>query len=74
MNQLDISHFSLAELKSLGFDLMVEIERQQNNLRIVQAEIAKRNSQIATPLNNDIVTEPTAPDATPAPDTETTPE
>ena len=42
---MDISGKSLNELKSLAYDQMVELERVNNNLRTINAEIARKSSQ-----------------------------
>jgi hypothetical protein len=41
-NQVDITKMSVIELKALVFDLLVKLENVQNNLNVVNAEIAKR--------------------------------
>lgn len=38
----DITTMSLEAVKALAFDQMVELQRIQNNLNILNAEIAKR--------------------------------
>jgi hypothetical protein len=37
-----IEHMTLEALKSLAYDQILEAQRIQNNLNIIQAEIAKR--------------------------------
>jgi hypothetical protein len=39
---LILADLSLEKLKALGFDQMVELQRVQNNLNAIQAEINKR--------------------------------
>lgn len=39
---MDITKLSITELKALGFDMVAELERTQQNLRTVNAELAKR--------------------------------
>jgi hypothetical protein len=39
---MDITKLSVVELKALAFDLLVQLENVQNNLKVVNAEIAKR--------------------------------
>ena len=39
---MDIKTLSVTELKALAFDTLVIIERNQNNLKIINQEIEKR--------------------------------
>lgn len=43
---MDISKKTIDELKSLAYDQMVELQRVQNNLQILNTEIAKRGETI----------------------------
>ena len=44
---MDITQKTVTELKALAFDFLVQIEQGQNNLRAINAEIAKRNAPVA---------------------------
>lgn len=53
---MDISKSSIQELKSIAYDIMGDITRLNQNLQIVQQEIAKRQredktTQVATKEN-----------------------
>jgi len=39
---MDITKMSVVELKALAFDLLVQLENVQNNLKLVNAEIEKK--------------------------------
>ncbi len=39
---MDLTKMSLTELKSLAYDQLVQIEQNQNNLRLINTEISKR--------------------------------
>ena len=39
---MDITTKSVVELKALAFDLLVQLENAQNNLKVVNAEIEKK--------------------------------
>lgn len=39
MNKMDISKYTVNELKSLAYDTMMEIQLLNNNLTVVQREI-----------------------------------
>ena len=39
---MDITNNSVIELKALAFDLLVQLENVQNNLKVVNAEIGKK--------------------------------
>jgi hypothetical protein len=39
---MDITTKSVIELKALAFDLLVQLENVQNNLKVVNAEIEKK--------------------------------
>lgn len=45
MNTIDITKLSVTELKALAYDVLSEIEKQQNNLRAVNNELAKRHEK-----------------------------
>lgn len=47
---MDITTKTVAELKAIAYDEFLKLETAQNNLRIINAEIAKR-------LTNDSTTE-----------------
>ena len=49
---MDITTKSVTELKALAFDTLVSIEQQQNNLRAINAEIAKRNQKADEPVSS----------------------
>ncbi len=42
---MDITKLNLNELKVLAYDEMVKFEQSQNNLKIINEEIIKRNSE-----------------------------
>lgn len=44
---MDITTLSVQELKALVYDESVRIEQSQNNVRIINAEIAKRNETMS---------------------------
>lgn len=48
MNNTDISKLSVTELKALAYDVLVVMEQNQNNLKIINAEIQKRNQEKVT--------------------------
>ena len=50
--QKQISEFTIVELKSLAYDQLVLAEQAQNNLKIINTEIAKRNE---APVENKAV-------------------
>jgi hypothetical protein len=39
---LNITTFTSEQLKALAYDVIVEMERVQNNLRLINQELAKR--------------------------------
>ena len=39
---MDITKSTITELKSLAYDSLVELERIQKNLQVINAEITKR--------------------------------
>jgi hypothetical protein len=41
---MDITTLSLTELKALAYEQLVLLNRTQNNLKIIEQEIAKRNN------------------------------
>jgi len=41
----DITKATVEELKAMAYDTLGEIERQQNNLRVLNNEIAKRGQE-----------------------------
>jgi len=43
---MDLKTMSLEKIKSLAYDQMVELERVQNNLRIINAEIAEKSKEL----------------------------
>jgi len=43
---MDISKNTLEELKSLAYDTLVELQRIQNNLQILNNEIVKRGEKV----------------------------
>ena len=60
---MDITKLSVVELKAIAFDLLVQLENVQNNLKVVNAEIAKRvesekvDKEIVQKPNNEKVVE-----------------
>jgi len=40
---MDITKISVAELKALAYDSLVQLDAIQKNLQIINAELAKRN-------------------------------
>jgi hypothetical protein len=59
-NQVNLSQFNINELKAFAYDEVVKINATNNNLRILNQELAKRQQQgavdaepvVAEPLNN----------------------
>jgi len=59
-NQLNLSQFNINELKAYAYDELIKINVANNNLRILNQELAKRQQQgaagaepvVAEPLNN----------------------
>lgn len=50
---MDITKLTLVELKSLAYDILAELERLQNNLRIVQARIVEVSKEETKDLENE---------------------
>lgn len=42
---IDISKLDIVQLKSLGYDLLIQFQVIQNNLNVVNSEIAKRMNE-----------------------------
>lgn len=55
---MKIEELTLEQLKSLAYDCLLQIEQSQNNLKIINAEIGKRNSNMSEE-NTEEVVEPT---------------
>ena len=59
-NQVNLSQFNINELKAYAYDELIKINVANNNLRILNQELAKRQQQgaagaepvVAEPLNN----------------------
>ena len=59
-NQVNLSQFNINELKAYAYDELIKINVANNNLRILNHELAKRQQQgaagaepvVAEPLNN----------------------
>ena len=49
MNQ-DVKTMTVTELKAIGYDIVAAMENLQNNLKVVNGEIAERNKQPNPPL------------------------
>ena len=45
-NQINITKLSKTELKALAFDVINQINTFQNNLRVLNEEIAKRQEEV----------------------------
>lgn len=43
---IDLKQMSLSDLKALAYDQLALIEQNQNNLKIINAEIAERNTKM----------------------------
>ncbi len=41
---MDITKMTVTELKALGYDLLVQMQQCQQNIQILNAEIAKRQA------------------------------
>ncbi len=58
MKTIDPKIMSLDELKALAYDVMVELGRVQNNLRVIEQEIANKQLPIGSgepPVDGEIV-------------------
>lgn len=42
---MDISKFTIVELKALGFEIKSRIEQEQQNLNLVQSEIMRKSAE-----------------------------
>lgn len=50
-DHLDITHLSDQELNALAYDTLQELERHQQNLQVIRAELAKRQERAAEPAS-----------------------
>lgn len=50
---MDITKLTETELKALGYDLAVDLQRIQNNLRLVEVQLAELNKAKAEEPNAD---------------------
>lgn len=55
---MNITKMNVQELKAVAYDLIAEIERMQNNLRLVNQEIAKKSEK---KVEKPVDTDPTSP-------------
>ena len=46
----DVKQMDIKELKSIAYDILASMENLQNNLKVVNGEIAERNKQPNPPL------------------------
>ena len=51
-NQINLSQVSDIQLKAFAYDELGKIEMAQNNLRIINQELASRSKTIVSPINN----------------------
>lgn len=65
---MTIQELTTEQLKATAYDTLVKIEQYQNNLKIINGEIAKRN----TPMSEE--TTPVVEEETTVESTEATPE
>lgn len=55
---MDLTIMSITELKAVAYDVLVQIEQQQNNLRLINQEIAKKSLPAPTPVADKTEGEP----------------
>jgi hypothetical protein len=53
MKEVDPKTMSVEELKALAYDLMVELTRTQNNLKVIETEII--NKQQSKPVEGEVI-------------------
>lgn len=56
---MTLQEASIEQLKASAYDILVQIEQHQNNLRVINAEISKRNPQMEETIETteEVVTE-----------------
>lgn len=56
---MTLQEASIEQLKASAYDILVQIEQHQNNLRVINAEISKRNPQMEETVETteEVVTE-----------------
>ena len=47
MNQIDITKYSVEQLKAMAYDLVVALEQLKNNLNVVQKELQNRTQGVS---------------------------